>query len=52
MRGKMLYGAIIDLEKAYDGVEKEAFWNGLNISGVLGQLVEGINTQYREGNHV
>ena len=47
-KGKKLYAACMDLEKAYDRVNREALWNVLNIYGVGGQLMEGIKSFYRE----
>ncbi len=47
---KKLYAAFIDLEKAYDRVDREAFWNVLKIYGVCGQLLKGIQAFYREAN--
>ena len=38
----------MDLEKAYDRVDREALWNVLKIYGVGGQLMEGIKAFYRE----
>ncbi len=40
----------MDLEKAYDRVDKEALWNVLRIYGVGGQLLKGIQAFYREAN--
>ncbi len=48
-KGK-LYAAFMDLEKAYDRVDREALWNILKIYGVGGQLMEGIKAFYREAN--
>ena len=45
-----LYAAFMDLEKAYDRVDREALWNVLKIYGVGGQLMEGIKAFYREAN--
>ncbi len=41
---------IIDLEKAYDRVDREALWSVLKIYAVGGQLLKGIQTFYREAN--
>ncbi len=41
-KGKKLYAAFMDLEKAYDRVDGEAFWNVLKIYGVEEQLMEVI----------
>ncbi len=47
-----LYGAFMDLEKAYDRVdsEREALWCVLKIYGVGGQLLKGVQAFYREAN--
>ena len=37
-----LYEAFMDLEMAYDKVEKESLWNVLKIYGVGEQLLGGI----------
>ncbi len=41
-KDKKLYGAFMDLEKAYDRVDREALWSVLKIYGVGGQLLTGI----------
>ncbi len=41
-KDRKLYAALMDLEKAYDMVNREALWNVLKIYGVGGQLMEGI----------
>ncbi len=45
-----MYAAFMDLEKAYDRVNKEALWSVLRIYGVGGQLLKGIQAFYREDN--
>ncbi len=47
-KDRKLYAAFMDLEKAYDRVDREALWNVLKIYGVGGQLMEGIKAFYRE----
>ncbi len=37
-----MYAAFIDLEKAYDRVDRNALWSVLKIYGVGGQLLKGI----------
>ncbi len=49
-KNKKLYAAFMDLEKAYDRVDREALWNVLKIYGVGGQLLKGIQAFYREAN--
>ncbi len=45
-----LYAAFMDLEKAYDRVDRKALWNVLKISGMRGQLMEGIKAFHKEVN--
>ncbi len=40
----------MDLEKAYDRVDREALWSVLKICGVGGQLLKGIQAFYRKVN--
>ncbi len=47
-KDKKLYAAFMDLEKAYDRIEREALWKVLKIYGVGGQLMKGIKAFYRE----
>ncbi len=47
---KKLYAAFMDLEKAYDRVNREALWSVLRIYDVGGQLLKGIQAFYREAN--
>ncbi len=49
-KDKRLYAAFMDLEKAYDRVDREALWSVLKIYGVGGQLLKGIQAFYREAN--
>ncbi len=49
-KDKKLYAAFMDLERAYDRVDKEALWSVLKISGVGGQLLQGIQAFYRKAN--
>ncbi len=37
----------MDLEKAYDRVDREALWTVLKIYGVGGQLLKGIQAFYK-----
>ncbi len=37
-KDKKLFAAFMDLEKAYDRVDREALWNVLKIYGLAGQL--------------
>ncbi len=47
---RKLYAAFMDLEKAYDRVDRNALWDVLEIYGVGGQLMEGMKAFYREVN--
>ncbi len=49
-KDKKLYAAFMDLEKAYNRVDREALWSVLRIYGVDGQLLKGIQAFYREAN--
>ena len=48
-KNEKLYASFMDLEKAYDRVDKEALWNVLKIYSVGGQLLAGVKAFYREG---
>ncbi len=45
-----MYAAFMDLERAYDRVDRKALWNVLKIYGVGGQLMKRIKASYREAN--
>ncbi len=49
-KGRNLYAAFMELEQAYDRVDREALWNVLKIYGVGGQLMKGIKAFYRDMN--
>ncbi len=49
-KDKKLYADFMDLEKAYDTVEREALWSVLRLYGVGGQLLKGIQAFYRQHN--
>ncbi len=49
-KDKKLYAAFMDLEKAYDRIDREALWSVLRIYGVGGQLLKGIQAFYKEAN--
>ncbi len=49
-KDKKLYVAFMDLEKAYDRVDRETLWSVLKIYGVGGQPLKGIQAFYRESN--
>ena len=46
-RGKKLYVAFMDLEKAYDKVDWRALWEVLQIYGVGGKLLKAVQAFYR-----
>ena len=45
-KGRKLYAAFIDLEKAYDRVDREGLWDVLRIYGVGGQLLNSMRAFY------
>ena len=45
-KGRKLYAAFMDLEKAYDRVDREGLWEVLRIYGVGGQLLNGMKAFY------
>ena len=47
VKGRKLYAAFMDLEKAYDRVDWNALWDVLKIYGVGGQLLQGIKAFYQ-----
>ncbi len=47
-KDKKLYEAFMDLEKAYNRVDRQALWSVLKVYGVGGQLLKGIQAFYRE----
>ncbi len=49
-KDKKLYVACMDLEKAYDRVDREALWSVLKIYSVGRQLLKGIQAFHREAN--
>ena len=49
-KGEKLYAAFIDLDKAFDRVDREALWNFLKMYGVEGELLTVIQVFYREAN--
>ncbi len=49
-KDKNLYAAFMDLEKAYDRVDREALWKVLRVYVVGGQLLKGIQAFYKEAN--
>ena len=47
-KGKDLYVAYMDLEKAYDRIDRDAMWRVLRMYGVNGSLLKGIQSLYAE----
>jgi len=47
-KGKNVYLGFMDLEKAYDRVNREALWQVLRMYGVRGKLLNGIKSMYEE----
>ena len=45
-RKNVAYVGFMDLEKAYDRVNREALWQGLRMNGVGGKLLNGIKSAY------
>ena len=46
-KGKDVYFAFMDLEKAYDRVDRNALWSVLNIYGVGGKLLRAVKSLYK-----
>ena len=46
---KNIYVAFMDLEKAYDRVDREAMWEVMRIYGIGGRVLRGIMSFYNEG---
>ena len=45
-KGKDVYFAFLDLEKAYDRVDRDAMWNVLRLYGLGGRLLQGVKSLY------
>ena len=45
-KNKSLYVAYMDLEKAYDRVDREAMWRVLGMYGINGQLLKAVQSLY------
>lgn len=46
-KGKEVYVAFMDLEKAYDRVDREAMWNVMRLYGVGGRLLQAVKSFYK-----
>ena len=47
-KGKDVYFAFLDLEKAYDRVDREAMWKVLELYGVEGRLLSAVKSMYAD----
>ena len=47
-KGKDVYFAFLDLEKAYDRVDRDAMWNVLRMYGVGGKLLKAVKSLYAD----
>ena len=47
-KNKSLYVAYMDLEKAYDRVDREAMWRVLSMYGINGQLLKAVQSLYEK----
>ena len=45
-KGKDVYFAFLDPEKAYDRVDRDAMWNVLRLYGIGGRLLRGVKSFY------
>ena len=45
-KGKEVYFAFLDLEKAYDRVDRDAMWNVLRLYGIGGRLLRRVKSLY------
>ena len=45
-KGKDVYFAFLDLEKAYDRVDRDAMWNVLRLYGFGGKLLKDMKSIY------
>ena len=41
-----MYFAFLDLEKAYERVDRDAMWNVLRLNGIGGRLLRGVKSLY------
>uniref|UniRef100_A0A8C8DHP6 ribonuclease H n=1 Tax=Oryzias sinensis TaxID=183150 RepID=A0A8C8DHP6_9TELE len=46
-KGREVFWAFMDLEKAYDRIDREALWVVLSMYGIDGSLLEGVKSFYR-----
>ena len=50
VKGKKVYAAFMDLEKAYDRINWKAMWEVLMMNGVGGRLLNGVKAFYKDAN--
>ena len=48
VKNKCLYVAYMDLEKAYDRVDRDAMWRVLDMYGINGQLLKAVQSLYEK----
>ena len=48
IRIKVWYVVYMDLEKAYDRVDREAMWRVLSMYGINGQLLKVVQSSYEK----
>ncbi len=44
---RKLFATFLDLENAYDRVDRKGLWDTLRVNGVGGQFLEGIRSFYK-----
>ena len=47
-KGEDVYFTFLDLEKAYDRVDRDAMWNVLRLYGIGGRLLQGVKSLYAD----
>ena len=47
-KNKSLHAAYMDLEKAYDRVDRKAMWRVLGMYGINGQLLKAVQSLYEK----
>ncbi len=46
-KGKKVFWAFMDLEKAYDRIDREGLWTVLRLYGLDGRLLKGVKSFYK-----
>ena len=49
-KGKDLFWAFMELEKAYDSVDRDALWQVLRFYGIGGKLLNAVQSFYVDSN--